>query len=181
MVDLLLVVFISFFFGVSQKLADSVNEHGTTLFPNANYVFGVTFGLLGALLIVYNLDFYNFYLGLVLYWLVANKLDYKNHQIAAGIIIFVGLISSQIYEPNPWFIILVIGYSFLLKRLKKALLIRSRKMKILLQSKLYTIALAILIGITFNNYLLFFTISCTIFGIQITIWQLKLRNNYIEQ
>lgn len=49
-----LISAMSFFFGVTQKLADGHHEHGLNFFPGAGIVFGVLFGGFGFYLIGYS-------------------------------------------------------------------------------------------------------------------------------
>ena len=80
----LLIIF-SFFFGVLTKLADLFNEHGLKEpFKGAAFLSGISWGMIGACLISLNPEVCLFYTGLLLYWILRIKLDYKNHAIGGG-------------------------------------------------------------------------------------------------
>jgi hypothetical protein len=109
------VILISLIFGISQKLADAVIEHGTVLFKGANIFFGILFGISGSILISIDSTFAEFYLGLVLYWLIADKLDFLNHQLSGSIMILVALYNLNSSDINVLNIIFVISIFFLFK------------------------------------------------------------------
>lgn len=84
-------IFYSFILGVATKFADLLDEHGLFLFNGAALLSGILWGSLFALLFLNNL-FASFYLALLLHWLIRNRLDYLNHQVAASIVIISSLI-----------------------------------------------------------------------------------------
>ena len=172
------VILISLLFGMSQKLADALNEHGTVLFKRANILFGIIFGITGALLISLNSTFAEFYLALVMYWLVAGKLDFFNHQLASAIMITVAFAHIKEFSANTINIVFVVIIFFVFKGLKKYLSILDWRIKLLFDKKLHHFLIAIIFGLWFSNFLVSISIIFTIFGIVATINTLKHFNNY---
>lgn len=83
---MLVLIIFSLIFGVLTKLADLFNEHGLKEpFKGAASLSGISWGVIGAYLISLNPAVCLFYTGLLLYWILRIKLDYKNHAIG-GII-----------------------------------------------------------------------------------------------
>lgn len=83
--ELLLVA--AFAFGVTNKLADLMNEHGVYWFKSCDLFFGVIWGAIGASLMLNNANLAAVYLSLTLSWFLALKLDYPNHAIAGVIMV----------------------------------------------------------------------------------------------
>lgn len=172
------VVIISILFGISQKLADALNEHGTILFKRANIFFGIIFGITGSLLISINSSFTCFYLGLVIYWLVAGKLDYPNHQLSGSLMIITAIKSvneSKIAIENIVFVIFVF---LLFKIIKNYLADVNVMFTRIFDKKMHHFLIATIIGLWFSNYLISISIILTLISIIITIQTLKHLNNY---
>jgi len=83
-----IILITSFLLGVAMKIADLLDEHQLQLFKGANLLFGITWGILGVLLIKSNNLTANMYVGLLMSYVLRGKIDYLNHGIAATIIIF---------------------------------------------------------------------------------------------
>jgi hypothetical protein len=81
------LIAIAFGFGVTNKLADLMNEHGLRWFKQDDFIFGVIWGGLGALLIVGHPLLVAPYLSLVLSWIVLLQLDHVNHALAGVMMI----------------------------------------------------------------------------------------------
>jgi hypothetical protein len=77
-----LVVSVAFLYGVTNKLADMMNEHGLRWFRGAATGMGFVWGGFGVVLTLYSPEFATLYLGLTLSWFLSLKLDYPNHAIA---------------------------------------------------------------------------------------------------
>jgi hypothetical protein len=174
------VIILSLLFGVNQKLADSVNEHGTVLFRGANIVFGIIFGTIGAILISINTVFMEFYLGLVLYWLVAGKLDFFNHQLSSALMIIIALTSFNKFNVNVLNLLFVIFAFIILKLGKDWLRHNCSPINSLIDKKIHHLIVAIVFGIWFSNILILISIVFTMVGIMTTIEALKYLNNYIS-
>lgn len=174
------IILISLFFGVSQKLADALNEHGTVLFKYANLLFGLLFGLFGLLLITYNKVFLEFYLGLVLYWLIAGKLDFFNHQLTASIMLLSAFVVFNYYDPNIVNVYIVIVFSFLFSLGKKIVSRRWSNCELFFIKKYHHLVFALCIGIWFSNIYITASIIVTMLGIIFTIKALKQYKNYTD-
>ncbi len=79
---------ISFLLGATMKVADLLDEHGLILFKRADLFFGITWGILGALLIRFDYLTANMYVALFVSYIFRGKIDYLNHGIGSTIIIF---------------------------------------------------------------------------------------------
>jgi hypothetical protein len=172
------VILFSLIFGISQKLADAVNEHGTVLFKGANLIFGMVFAIFGSLLISIDNCFAEFYLGLVLYWLLAGKLDFFNHQLSGSIMLVVALHYFRIFDVHITNIIFVVFIFFLFKIMKKLLYTFNPKVNYTIDKKIHHFIIAIILGIWFSNWLISISIIFTMIGIISTIQVLKQNNNY---
>lgn len=74
-------------FGFSTDFADLLDEHGLKWFPGANIFFGILWGVAGAVMIFLIPSISAFVFGLLLYWILMEKIDYLNHLIATVIIL----------------------------------------------------------------------------------------------
>ncbi|SRR6266566_2048481 len=81
------IAIVSFVFGLTVTIADSLNEHGLTLFKGSSILFGVLWGISGSILILLSKPLLTLYFALVLYWLLRLKLDRTNHAIGATLMI----------------------------------------------------------------------------------------------
>lgn len=77
----------SFLFGLTMKVADLLDEHGLKWFKFSDLLFGLLWGCFGVFMVIAHPILGNLVLATVLAFLVRNRLDYLNHQIAAVIII----------------------------------------------------------------------------------------------
>ncbi len=94
---MVLIVLSAFLYGATMKIADLLNEHGLRLFKGSNILFGVLWGVFGALLIVdTNPLVGSVVVAMNIAFIIRNRLDYLNHQIAASIIIIIGIAFQQI-------------------------------------------------------------------------------------
>ncbi len=97
--DFLTIILFAVLYGVTMKVADLLNEHGLKWFRGADILFGVLWGVFGALLALGDNLIANVVLAQNVAFIMRNRLDYLNHQIAASIIIIGFLFSSQF---SPW-------------------------------------------------------------------------------
>lgn len=88
---LILVLLLSFCFGVSQKLADLFDEHGWKASQFVVHAAGIMWGVVGSALVI--LDVYSALVitSTVLYWLFRHKLDYLNHTFAGSLVLLVSI------------------------------------------------------------------------------------------
>lgn len=94
MPNYMILLLLAIFYGCTMKIADLLDEHGMKWFIGADILFGVLWGISGALLVVLGGDtIANILLAMNLAFLVRNRLDYLNHQIATSIIIFAFLVT----------------------------------------------------------------------------------------
>ena len=95
MLPLIPAVLCAIAFGLTMKIADLQNEHGLKLFEGASLLFGVLWGAFGAVLLLCGNDVANIILAMNVAFIIRNRLDYLNHQVAATMIIIAFLLTSQ--------------------------------------------------------------------------------------
>ena len=98
--------------GVTTKIADLHNEHGLRWFPHAAIFFGLLWGITGSVLIVLDSDLANILLAMVVAFLARMRLDYRNHAIAATLMILTFLFLQDLdsFTFAPFFLLfLVVG------------------------------------------------------------------------
>lgn len=78
---------LSILFSVTMKIADLLDEHGLKWFKHADILFGVLWGVFGALLAVSDEVIANVLLAMMMGFVVRKRLDYTNHIIAFAIIV----------------------------------------------------------------------------------------------
>ena len=83
----MMIIVLTFLFGVTMKIADLLNEHGLKLFNGANIIFGILWGVFGAWAISFDNDIANIILAMILAFILRMRIDYRNHAIASIIII----------------------------------------------------------------------------------------------
>ncbi len=82
------IILYAILYGVTMKIADLFDEHGLKeWFKGSKILFGFLEGIFGALLIVAHPVIGIIVLAATISFLLRNRLDYLNHQIAAAIII----------------------------------------------------------------------------------------------
>jgi len=106
-----LIIIYALLYGTTMKVADLLNEHGLRWFKGSAVTFGVLWGIFGALLVLSNNITANLILAMNLAYIIRNRLDYLNHQIAASIIIIIFLFSS-IFEPFLFMVFYLIFLMF---------------------------------------------------------------------
>ena len=74
-------------YGVTMKTADLLNEHKLKWFKGSNILFGFLEGFFAVLLIIGNIQVANLVLAQVIAFIVRGRVDYRNHMLAAAIII----------------------------------------------------------------------------------------------
>jgi hypothetical protein len=92
-----IVILISALWGVTEKMADLLNEHGLKWFRGANILFGILWGSFLSLLVInQNVIISNLTFAMLLAYILRYRIDYLNHGIAAVIVIFTFLINGAI-------------------------------------------------------------------------------------
>lgn len=92
------VILFALLYGITMKIADLLDEHGLKWFKGSAILFGFLWGGFGALLVLSNNAIANIILAMNLAFIIRNRLDYLNHQIAASIIIITFIFGSNL---NP--------------------------------------------------------------------------------
>ena len=125
-----MILLYAILYGATMKIADLLDEHGLKLFKYSNLLFGVLWGLFGALLVLSNPVVANIVLAMNIAFIIRMRIDYLNHAVALTIILITFLFCGSI---NPvlflvfYFIFLIFGsledIDDVLKR-KESLLIR---------------------------------------------------------
>jgi len=84
----LFIILYAILYGITMKIADLFDEHGLKQWFKGNKIlFGILWGILGALLVLSHNAIANIILAMNIAFIIRNRLDYLNHQIAASIII----------------------------------------------------------------------------------------------
>lgn len=99
-------------YGITMKVADLLNEHGLKWFKGSAITFGILWGVFGAMSMIGNSTIANIVLAMNVAFIIRNRLDYINHQIASTIIIIVFLFTSKFIPPLFlifYFVFLVFG------------------------------------------------------------------------
>jgi hypothetical protein len=99
MIDLFsvpMILLYAVFYGMTMKVADLMNEHNLKWFKYSNLLFGVAWGLFGALLILSNPIVANIILAMNIAFLIRRRIDYLNHAIAVSVIIIAFLFCASI-------------------------------------------------------------------------------------
>ncbi len=158
------IILNSILYGITMKVADLLNEHGLKWFKGSNLLFGFLWGIFGSLLILSNNTIANIMLAMNVAFIIRNRLDYINHQIAASLIIMTFLYSAS-FEPviflTFYLVFLIFGSlkDYVDDKLKK----KNKRLHLLSEAMLYypipTLILAILIQewIVFWSFLFYTT------------------------
>lgn len=93
------ILFVAILYGATMKLADLLDEHGLHWFKGDAMLFGLLWGILGSLLIVADNQLANVLLAQMLAYVLRLSLDYRNHAIAATLMILVFVATSTLMWP----------------------------------------------------------------------------------
>ena len=107
----IIILILSALFGFTVKTADLLDEHGLKLFKGGNILFGILWGVVGALLILSINLIAVFVLAILLQWILRFRIDYINHGIATTIILLTFLYNLNNFTMN-WTVFLVIFISY---------------------------------------------------------------------
>ena len=91
-----LIILCALLFGITMKIADLLDEHGLKWFKGSALLFGFLWGGFGALLVLSNNVIANLMVAMNIAFIIRNRLDYLNHQIAASIIIIAFLFTATL-------------------------------------------------------------------------------------
>lgn len=109
-----MIILYALLYGITMKIADLLDEHGLKWFKGSAILFGLLWGVFGVLLVLSNSAIANIMLAMNLAFIIRNRLDYINHQIAASIII-ISFLFSAVFNPilfiSFYAIFLVFGLS----------------------------------------------------------------------
>ena len=95
--NIFILLFSAFLFGIFSKAADLFDEHGAKEpFFGAAITCGILWGFFGSCMVILNHNVGIFYVALLLYWILRVKVDYRNHGIGAVMI----LITALYFIPN---------------------------------------------------------------------------------
>lgn len=94
--DTITLVLLSFAFGFFTDFADLLDEHGLRWFTGAATLFGVVWGVVGALLVLGYPLVGMCVTALVFYWIIRMKLDYINHALGGSIVLVASLWASYL-------------------------------------------------------------------------------------
>lgn len=107
-----MIILYALLFGITMKIADLLDEHGLKWFKGSALLFGLLEGLVAVLLVLSNTLIANILLAMTLAFIIRNRLDYLNHQVAASIII-IAFLFSQTFNPILflvfYFVFLIFG------------------------------------------------------------------------
>ncbi len=106
-----LLIFFAVAYGITMKVADLLNEHGLKWFKGSPIIFGFLWGIFGALLVTGNNTIANIMLAMNVAFVVRNRLDFLNHQIAASIVIITFLFTGT-FSPITFLIFYAIFLVF---------------------------------------------------------------------
>jgi len=90
------ILLCSILYGITMKIADLLDEHGLKYFKGSDLLFGIFWGIFGALLVLSNDIIANIILAMNIAFLIRRRIDYLNHAIAISIIIITFLFYSLI-------------------------------------------------------------------------------------
>ena len=90
----------SVLFGLTMKIADLLDEHGLKLFKGSALLFGILWGGFGAMMILGNNILANFFLALLIHWILRYRIDHLNHGVAASIMLIVFLYNLPNFAIN---------------------------------------------------------------------------------
>jgi len=80
-------------YGITMKVADLLNEHGLKWFKGSQILFGILWGIFGSAMLINN-NIANIILAMNIAFIIRNRLDFTNHQIASTMIIIAFLFTS---------------------------------------------------------------------------------------
>lgn len=156
---ILITSLIAVFHGISMKIADLLDEHGMKSFKGSTIYYGILWGGFASLWVIVDTHLANAILATILAFLIRMRLDYRNHAIAASMVIITFISVSSII-PNE-FILLFSGFT-LLGLIKDYLGERKITNKILYyinEFASYSIITSLVYSIIFGNWIVFIAVA----------------------
>lgn len=105
------IIVAAILYGITMKVADLLDEHGLKWFRGSAILFGILWGTFGAALVISNNTIANIILAMNVAFIIRQRLDYLNHQIAASIIIITFLFVAA-FNPILFIIFYIIFLVF---------------------------------------------------------------------
>jgi len=106
MIETIQILILSILLGFTMKTADLLDEHGLKWFKGSAILFGIFWGIFGALLLIIGPNaLAMFWLATFLTYIIKAQIDYINHGIAMIIILFAFLWNVQ-KIPIDWTVFL---------------------------------------------------------------------------
>ncbi|MFH1899975.1 MAG: hypothetical protein ABIJ83_01745 [Patescibacteria group bacterium] len=106
-----IIIVSAILYGITMKVADLLNEHGLKWFKGSAIFFGVLWGVFGSLLVLGDKNIANIILAMNIAFIIRNRLDFINHQIASTIIIISFLFFST-FNPALFAVFFIIFLIF---------------------------------------------------------------------
>lgn len=128
---LIFQIVLAFIYGFFNDFSDLLDEHGLKWFQGADVLTGILWAVAAAALMFSYPPIGAYLVGILLFWLVANKLDYFNHQLAAVIVLAAAFWRFQQNSLNLTWVLLSFGIIWALALLAKLIKKKSGKLKIL--------------------------------------------------
>lgn len=108
--DIGTLILFSACYGITMKMADLFDEHGLKSLFCSRMVFGMLWGALGLLLVLENSSLAAVFVAMNLAFILRNRLDYRNHQLAASLILVGFVVFRQSVDMN----LFILSYSVFL-------------------------------------------------------------------
>ncbi|MBI3572476.1 hypothetical protein HY091_03025 [Candidatus Kaiserbacteria bacterium] len=156
MIPTAVLIICAIIYGVTMKVADLLDEHGLKWFKYSNILFGFLWGIAGVLVILLsNPIVVSTVVAMNIAFIVRNRLDFLNHQIAATLIIVAGIISDNIVSiPFLGFLIVFLIFGALKDQLDDVIHVKGMAF-ILSETMLYYPIPTFLYCLFYGNWILF--------------------------
>lgn len=180
MTNLMMVMILSFLFGMAQKLADAADEHGVRLFRGGNVLSGVVCGILGSMLISLDTGIAVYYTALLCYWLIGDKIDFLNHQLAAVIMLSWMIFHLELSSGHFWafsvvlvlFVCSGIVDDYLKSKLRGRLSVRLLRIRFCI--------VALIASFIMADYAIPLSTLCAMMGVEATDLLVRKSSSYVE-
>jgi hypothetical protein len=84
-----------------MKMADLLGEHGLKWFKSSALLFGILFGISGSLLILNDNILANFFIALLIHWVLRFRIDSSEHGVAGAIMFTTFVLNLNSFVLNP--------------------------------------------------------------------------------
>lgn len=104
-----MIILYAIIFGFTMKTADLLGEHGLRWFKGSNILFGFLWGGFGALMILSGNILANFFIAMLIHWILRYRIDSLEHGLAGAIMLiaFVLNIPNFIFNPIIFWVVLI--------------------------------------------------------------------------